>query len=66
VWGPLSQSTRRIASSPSVGRRGLEAIRKLLTKFFVTVNENFRQLPQPRPPADNKSSSRESLDADAA
>src|SRR5579872_1463412 len=50
--GPPSQRTCRIASSPSVGRRGVDAIQALLTKEFVTVNENLRQGPLLQPGGD--------------
>src|ERR1700677_2746987 len=42
VAGPPSHKTRKIASSPSVGRGGLGGMDRLLTKCFVNVNENIR------------------------
>src|SRR5580704_17550339 len=42
VAGPRSHKTRKMASSPSVGRGGLDGMTRLLTNCFVNVNENFR------------------------
>src|SRR5580700_2182864 len=40
--GPPSHKTRKMASSPSVGRGSLDGMSRLLTKCFVNVNETFR------------------------
>ena len=46
VLGPRRQSTRRIASSASVGR-GSSAMERRYTKVVVFVNEDFRRSPHP-------------------
>jgi hypothetical protein len=42
--GPPSHKTCRISNSATVGLGCLDLTDTLLTKYFVNVNENFRQL----------------------